>query len=287
MYTAKQNGRNCYHFFDRPLELLMASKHETLGPIRQGLAVGEFCLYFQPQVDFGSKAVVGVEALIRWHHPADGLLEPAEFLPIVEHDDFALVMGDWVIREALRQMQIWQGDGVDLQVSINTFARQLRKPDFLPSLRQILSEYPDVPSSRLQIEITETAALPELPVVQKIIKDCQQLGVGFSIDDFGTGYCSLIYLRHLSATELKIDKSFVMDMLINQEDQAIVEGVIALGCAFHRTVIAEGVETSEQMHRLLELGCNLMQGYGIARPMPPEQYSGPLCQDSLLPNLRG
>jgi EAL domain-containing protein (putative c-di-GMP-specific phosphodiesterase class I) len=271
MYTAKQNGRNCYHFFDRPFELRMASKRETLGRIRKGFARGEFCLYFQPQVDFDSKAVVGSEALIRWKHPIKGLLEPAEFLPAVEHDDFALEIGDWVIREALRQMKIWRGDGVDLQVSINTFARQLRKPDFLASLRQILSEYPDIPPSRLKIEITETAALPELPMLQQIITDCQQLGISFSIDDFGTGYCSLIYLRHLSATEIKIDSSFVLDMLTNHEDQAIVEGIIALGCAFHRSVIAEGVETSGQMHRLLELGCKAMQGYGIARPMPPEQ----------------
>jgi diguanylate cyclase (GGDEF)-like protein/PAS domain S-box-containing protein len=271
MYIAKQNGRNRYQFFDRRLERRMEAQRETLERIRQGLEHGEFCLYFQPQVDFGSKAVVGVEALIRWQHPTDGLLEPAEFLPAVEHDDFALEIGDWVIREALRQMQIWRGDGVDLQVSINTFARQLRKPDFLASLRQILSEYPDIPPSRLKIEITETAALPELPIVQQIITDCQQLGISFSIDDFGTGYCSMIYLRHLSATEIKIDRSFVLDMLTNHEDQAIVEGIIALGCAFHRSVIAEGVETSGQMHRLLELGCKAMQGYGIARPMPPEQ----------------
>jgi diguanylate cyclase (GGDEF)-like protein/PAS domain S-box-containing protein len=271
MYTAKQTGRNRYHFFDLPLELRMASTRETLGRIRQGLANGEFCLYFQPQVDFGSKAVIGAEALIRWQHPIDGLLEPAEFLPAVENNDLALAMGDWVIREALRQMQIWRREGVDLLVSINTFARQLRKPDFVASLQQMLSEYPDVPPSQLRIEITETAALPELPVVQQIITDCQQLGVGFSIDDFGTGYCSLIYLRHLSATELKIDKSFVLDMLINHEDKAIVESIIALGCAFQRSVIAEGVETSEQMHRLLELGCKAMQGYGIARPMPSEQ----------------
>jgi diguanylate cyclase (GGDEF)-like protein/PAS domain S-box-containing protein len=271
MYIAKQNGRNRYQFFDRRLERRMEAQRETLERIRQGLEHGEFCLYFQPQVDFGSKAVVGVEALIRWQHPTDGLLEPAEFLPAVEHDDIALEIGDWVIREALRQMQIWRGDGVDLQVSINTFARQLRKPDFLASLRQILSEYPDIPPSRLKIEITETAALPELPIVQQIITDCQQLGISFSIDDFGTGYCSMIYLRHLSATEIKIDRSFVLDMLTNHEDQAIVEGIIALGCAFHRSVIAEGVETSGQMHRLLELGCKAMQGYGIARPMPPEQ----------------
>jgi diguanylate cyclase (GGDEF)-like protein/PAS domain S-box-containing protein len=271
MYTAKQNGRNCYRLFDLLLERQLADKREMLERIRQGLASNEFCLYFQPQVDFDRKALVGTEALIRWQHPTMGLLEPAEFLPAVENDDLALVMGNWVIREALRQMQIWRREGINLQVSINTFARQLCKPDFVASLQQILSEYPDVPPSQLQIEITETTILPELPVVQQIITDCQQLGVGFSVDDFGTGYSSLIYLRHLSAMELKIDQSFVRDMLTNHEDQDIIEGIIALGRSFHRSVIAEGVETTEQIHRLLELGCEAMQGYGIARPMPSEQ----------------
>jgi len=168
-------------------------------------------------------------------------------------------------------MQVWRMEGINLQVSINTFARQLRKPGFMASLQQILSEYPDVPPSQLLIEITETALLPELPVVQQIITDCQQLGVGFSIDDFGTGYSSLVYLRHLSAMELKIDQGFVRDMLTNHADQDIIEGIIALGRLFQRSVIAEGVETIEQIHRLLELGCEAMQGYGIARPMPSEQ----------------
>jgi EAL domain-containing protein (putative c-di-GMP-specific phosphodiesterase class I) len=177
-------------------------------------------------------------------------------------------MGDWVIREALRQMQTWRGEGIDLKVSVNLFARQLHQPDFVASLRQMLAEYPDVPSGQLQLEITEFAALPELPLVEQVITDCRQLGIGFSIDDFGMGYSSLVYLRHLSATELKIDKGFVCDMLTNHEDKAIVEGIIALAHAFQRSSIAEGVETTEQVHRLLDFGCNVMQGYGIAHPMP-------------------
>ena len=271
MYAAKQNGRNRCHFFDRHLERRMEARVETLQRIRQGLADGEFCLYFQPKVDFARKALAGVEALIRWQHPDLGLLEPAEFLPAVENDRLAQAMGDWVIREALRQMQIWRGEGIDLQVSVNLFARQLHQPDFVANLRQMLSECPDVPPGQLQIEITEFTALPELPLVEQIIADCRKLGIGFSIDDFGTGYSSLVYLRHLSATELKIDKSFVSDMLTNHEDQAIVEGIIAIAHAFQRSSIAEGVETTEQIHRLLEFGCNVMQGYRIAHPMPPGQ----------------
>ena len=271
MYTAKQNGRSCYRLFDPLLERQLADKREMLERIQQGLSTGEFCLYFQPQVDFDRKALIGTEALIRWQHPTMGLLEPAKFLPAVENDDMALVMGNWVTREALRQMQIWRREGINLQVSINTFARQLCKPDFVASLQQILSEYPDVPPSQLQIEITETTRLPELLAVQQIITDCQQLGVGFSIDDFGTGYSSLAYLRHLPVMELKIDQSFVCNMLTNHEDQSIIEGIIALGRSFQRSVIAEGVETTEQIDRLRELGCEAMQGYVIARPMPAVQ----------------
>lgn len=271
MYAAKQNGRNRYQFFDIELERRISTRREMLGRIRQGLASGEFCLYFQPQVDFGRNTLAGIEALIRWQHPTLGLLEPAEFLSFVENDDLALTMGDWVIREALGQMQSWQRDGVNFQVSINVFARQLREPDFVASLQQRLSEHPDVPPVRLRLEITESAGLPEPIKVQQIIADCQQLSVGFSIDDFGTGYSSLLYLRHLPVVELKIDKSFVRGMLTNHQDLAIIEGIIALGRAFQRSVIAEGVETPEQIRRLLELGCNLMQGYKIARPMPPEQ----------------
>jgi EAL domain-containing protein (putative c-di-GMP-specific phosphodiesterase class I) len=271
MYAAKQNGRNRCQFFDFNLEQRMNTQRETLKRIRQGLEACEFCLYFQPKVDFGCKALVGIEALIRWQHPTQGLLEPAKFLPIVESDALALTMGDWVIREALHQMQIWRAEGVNLHVSINIFARQLHQPDFVAGLQQKLCEYPDVPPGQLQLEIAETAGLPGLPVVQRIITDCQKLGIGFSIDDFGMGYSSLATLRHLSATELKIDKGFVRDMLTYHEDQAIVVCIIALGHAFQRSVIAEGVETTEQIHRLLELGCKLMQGYGIARPMPPEK----------------
>ncbi|MEI7869938.1 MAG: EAL domain-containing protein [Candidatus Methylumidiphilus sp.] len=273
LYTAKQSGRNRCHFFDRHLEQRTATHHEALERIRQGLAAGEFSLHYQPKVDFGSNAVVGMEALIRWQHPVDGLLEPAAFLPAVENDDLALTMGAWVIREALRQMHIWRGEGIDLRVSVNVFARQLHQPDFVANLRQILGEYPDASPGQLQLEINESARLPELPVVQQIITDCRQFGVGFSIDDFGTGCSSLAYLRHLSVAELKIDRSFVCDMLTNPEDQAIIEGIIGLGLAFHRSVIAEGVETAGQIHRLLELGCKLMQGNGIARPMPAGQIA--------------
>jgi diguanylate cyclase (GGDEF)-like protein/PAS domain S-box-containing protein len=273
LYSAKQNGRNCYQFFDIGLENRMATHRETVGRISQGLASGEFRLYFQPKVNFTTGLVVGMEALIRWQHPTEGLLEPKEFLPIVENDEIGLMMGNWVLREALRQMQAWADEGMKLQVSINVFARQMHQPNFMANLEHILSEHTNVPAKQLQLEITETAGLPELSLVQQIITECEQLGIGFAIDDFGTGYSSLVYLRHLSVAELKIDQSFVRGLLTNHEDQAIVEGIIGLGHAFKRSVVAEGVETAAQIHRLLALGCEIMQGYYIARPMPAGQVA--------------
>ncbi len=273
LYSAKQNGRNCYQFFDIGLENRMATHRETVGRISQGLASGEFRLYFQPKVNFTTGLVVGMEALIRWQHPTEGLLEPKEFLPIVENDEIGLMMGNWVLREALRQMQAWADEGMKLQVSINVFARQMHQPDFMANLEHILSEHTNVPAKQLQLEITETAGLPELSLVQQIITECEQLGIGFAIDDFGTGYSSLVYLRHLSVAELKIDQSFVRGLLTNHQDQAIVEGIIGLGHAFQRSVVAEGVETAAQIHRLLALGCEIMQGYYIARPMPAGQVA--------------
>lgn len=270
MFIAKQNGRNRCQFFDYSLERRLEAMHEKLERIQQGLASGEFRLYFQPKVDFFGKTLVGFEALIRWQHPVLGFMEPSDFLPAIENKPVALVMGEWVIRDALQQMQVWRREGVNLKVSVNVFAHQLHQPDFVENLRKTLLEYPDTPLGQLQIEITETAALPNLSAIQEVITDCQAMGVEFSIDDFGMGYSSLNYLRHLSAKELKIDKSFVLDMLVNREDSAIVESIIAFGRSFERSVIAEGVETLAHIQRLLELGCGLMQGYVIAHPIPSE-----------------
>jgi diguanylate cyclase (GGDEF)-like protein/PAS domain S-box-containing protein len=275
MYNAKQRGKNRYRFFSSELEDRLDSQRERLERIRQALKDGEFRLFFQPKVDLNSQTLFGMEALIRWQHPEKGLLLPADFLDEIECRDLALAVavGEWVVREALRNLQIWQREGMALPVSINLFASQLHQPDFVESLRRMLSEFPDVPSGRLLLEIAATEKLPALPKVQQIIEACQQFGVAFSLEDFGTGYSSLAYLSQLSAGELKIGKRLVNDLLTNHKDQATIIGIIALGNAFHRAVVAEGVETEAQIDRLLELGCKLMQGYKIARPMPPDQIA--------------
>jgi EAL domain-containing protein (putative c-di-GMP-specific phosphodiesterase class I) len=168
-------------------------------------------------------------------------------------------------------MVLWRREGIDLRVSVNVFVRQLLQPGFVGTLAAILNEYPEAGPDRLQIEIVETAALKELDTIRQVIEDCKKLGVAFSLDDFGTGYSTLAHLRHLPATEIKIDQSFVGHMLASAEDLAIVESVIGLGRAFGRAVVAEGVETPAHIVRLLALGCDVMQGYALARPMAADE----------------
>jgi EAL domain-containing protein (putative c-di-GMP-specific phosphodiesterase class I) len=198
-------------------------------------------------------------------------LSPAEFIPLIENSDLALDVGDWVIRETLAQMVRWRQDGVDLVVSVNAFIRQLVQPDFVGKLAGFLAQFPEV-ANCLQIEIVETAALNELDSLRRVIEECRELGVTFSLDDFGTGYSTLAHLRHLPATEIKIDQSFVGHMLARGEDLVIVEAVIGLGRAFGRAIVAEGAETPAHIARLLELGCDVIQGYALARPMAADDF---------------
>ncbi|NJM13863.1 MAG: EAL domain-containing protein [Synechococcaceae cyanobacterium SM1_2_3] len=271
MYIAKQAGGNRYQLFDADHDRRARSYRESLQRIQCGLAAGEFRLYYQPKVDMRNGAVVGAEALIRWQHPDEGLLPPARFIPAVETSDLVIPVGQWVINEALRQMAAWAAQGLPLPVSVNLSARHLQQPGFVDWLRRVMAEYPTVQPDWLELEILETVALEDLAVISRQIEACRQLGVHFALDDFGTGYSSLTYLKHLAVHLLKIDQSFVRDMLVDHEALAIVQGVIGLSAAFRRKVIAEGVESIDHGRLLMQLGCNLAQGYQIARPMPPEQ----------------
>jgi diguanylate cyclase (GGDEF)-like protein/PAS domain S-box-containing protein len=271
MYQAKQAGKNRFHLFDVEHDKAVKTQREEVARIRQGLQDGEFVLYYQPKVNMRTGAVIGAEALIRWQHPERGLLAPSAFLPAIENHPICIDVGEWMIASALRQMADWKGQGLDLPVSVNIDAMQLQKEDFSLRLSQLLDQQPQVPPRWLCLEILETNALDDIALVSDIMRRCQALGVRFALDDFGTGYSSLTYLKRLGAEEIKIDQSFVRDMLVDPDDLAIVQGVIGLAQAFHRDVIAEGVETAEHGARLLPLGCHLAQGYGIARPMPAQQ----------------
>ena len=212
--------------------------------------------------------VVGAEALIRWQHPEKGLLAPGEFLPAIENHSISIAIGEWVIDTALRQMSTWHVEGLDIPVSVNVGARQLQAPDFVGSLSGLFANHPEVQPCCLELEILETSALEDINEVTGVMNKCIDFGVRFAMDDFGTGFSSLTYLKRLPAGLLKIDQSFVRDILVDPDDHAIVSGIVSLASAFNRQVVAEAVETIEHGTELILMGCLLAQGYGIARPMP-------------------
>lgn len=268
MYLAKQGGRNRFHVFDADSDLETHTLTQQIQRIEQALGDREFILHYQPKVNMRSGTVVGLEALIRWQHPELGLISPAEFLPLVEETDLIIEIGEWVMAEALRQIEAWRADGCGWPVSVNKAAREFMHPMFVTKLRDTMARFPTLPRNWIELEVLETAAIEDLRRVSDIIDECRRLGVAFALDDFGTGYSSLSYLKSLPADCLKIDRSFVHDMLDDKGDLALVEGVISLAHVFQRSVVAEGIETPEHGVLLLRLGCDIGQGYGIAKPMP-------------------
>ncbi len=273
MYQAKLAGKNRYHIFDTEQDRTLRGRHESLERIREALEKREFLLYYQPKVNMRTGEVVGAEALIRWQHPEQGLLTPIYFLPVIEDLPLAVELGDWVIGTALTQIETWHAHGLHMPVSVNIGARQLQQPDFVEHLGELLVTHPNIEAGDLELEVLETSALEDVFQVSQIMHACKEIGVSFALDDFGTGYSSLTYLKHLPAASLKIDRAFVRDMLDDPDDLAILEGILGMSAAFRRQVIAEGVETREHGELLLQLGCDLAQGYGIARPMPAEQLT--------------
>jgi diguanylate cyclase (GGDEF)-like protein/PAS domain S-box-containing protein len=270
MYQAKLAGKNRYHVFDAEQDRSVRGHHESLEHIRSGLARQEFVLHYQPKVNMRTGKVIGAEALIRWQHPLRGLLAPGAFLPVIEQHPMAVDLGEWVIEAALIQMEQWRALGLDMPVSVNVGAHQLQQTNFAHRLQAMLAAHPTVKPASLGLELRETSALQDIANVSSVMEACHRIGVNFALDDFGTGYSSLTYLKRLPATLLKIDQSFVRDMLDDPEDLAILEGIIGLASAFGRDVIAEGMETLDHGCMLLQLGCEQAQGYGIARPMPAD-----------------
>jgi len=274
MYLAKQAGKNRYQLFDPESDRLAQAHRQGLEALEQALAQGEFVLYYQPKVDLDSGEVIGAEALIRWQHPERGLLPPADFLPQLHGSALEPSLGEWVIASALDQLSRWIAQGLPMKVSVNISANHLLQPEFCARLAQALARHPEVPPAHLELEVLESAAIADMGQAVDILRNCRALGVRFSLDDFGTGYSSLTYLRQLPVDTLKIDQSFVRDMLTDADDLRIVQSVIQLAGVFHRQVIAEGVETLEHGARLRQMGCHCAQGYGIARPMPAQDLPG-------------
>ena len=272
MYQAKQNGRNRFHGFDAILARSQREQHIQIQRLGQALEHGEFTLYLQPQVDMDSGAVVGAECLVRWRHPQEGVLAPGAFLPALEGTELEIPFGEWVFAEALRCIATLRRQGLALPLGTNIAARHLQQPGFARWIMGCLDSHPDAPAALVKLEITESAALYDVEHVAAELAQLRAQGITVALDDFGTGYSSLTYLRRLPMDTLKIDQSFVRDMLVDPGDLAIVQGVIGLARSFGLGVIAEGVETAPQGQRLQQLGCPLAQGYYIARPMPLEDF---------------
>lgn len=273
MYVAKQSGKNRYHLFDAEQNRLLRGRHESIERIRTALENGELALFYQPKVSLRSGAVVGFEALLRWHDPERGLISPGQFLPLIENHDLIIALGDWVIENALMQMEAWHAHGHALPVSVNIAGRQLQAPEFFNKLKAALSLHPAV-AKQLELEVLESSALDDMIHVARIMERCQEAGAGFALDDFGAGYASLTYLKRLPAQTLKIDQGFVREMLESPDDLAILQGIVVLAESFGRAIVAEGVETASHCEMLLRLGCDLAQGYAIARPMPADAVIG-------------
>lgn len=271
MYQAKQMGKNRIQIYDPELDKRISIHQQEQQRLAVALRQEEFELYYQPKIELDSRRVIGAEALIRWRKPGYGLVSPGEFLPLLEKTDLAVELDRWVMTTVLKQMTIWQEEGLVLPVSVNLSARSIAINDFSHLLQQLLEQFPRVNPEHFEMEILENEALHDLALSSQVMLKCQKLGVKFALDDFGTGYSSLSYLRHLPAQTLKIDQSFVRDMLVDEEDLAIVQGVIGLAQAFKRQVIAEGVETLQHGEQLLKMGCKLAQGYGIAKPMQADK----------------
>lgn len=271
MYSAKMAGKNRYHLFDTEHDRTLRLRNESLQRIQQALRNDEFVLYYQPKVNLRTGDVVGAEALIRWMHPQRGLLTPDLFLPEIQTHAIGIELGEWVMDSALSQIELWRSSGLELPVSINLTGYHLQHPRFMASLKAALARHPQVRPGQLELEVLETSALEDISLVANVITECAAWGVGFALDDFGTGFSTLTHLKRLPAQTLKIDQSFIRDMLVDPEDLAIVKGVLGLATAFKRQVIAEGVETPAHCRVLLDIGCDLAQGYGIARPMPAKE----------------
>ncbi len=231
MYIAKQSGRNRIHFYDASQDHLVQARSEVLSRIETALENRELTLHYQPKVNMRSGQVIGLEALLRWHHPERGMLYPGEFLPLIENSNFETRLSEWVISEAVRQINTWQKSGLNLTVSVNVPASHLNSPGFIDFMGGIMNAHPRLANHSLELEILETAALGDMAAAIRKMEACFRLGIRFSIDDFGTGYASLAYLRRLPADIVKIDQVFVRDMLTDPNDLSIVKGVIGLaGC---------------------------------------------------------
>jgi EAL domain-containing protein (putative c-di-GMP-specific phosphodiesterase class I) len=272
MYCAKQEGRDRFQCFAPGMDSATRDQVRLEGDLRQALALNQFELYYQPKVDARTGNVHGAEALIRWRHPERGLILPEEFIPLAEECGQIHSIGEWVIREACRQCKAWQTDGLlPLRVAVNVAAQQFRRGNLLDVIQRALNDTGLEPHC-LELELTESSVMTNPEESVAILEHLSRMGVLVSVDDFGTGYSSMSYLRRFPIDKLKIDRGFIRDLMTRHEDVSIVQAIISLAHSLKLKVIAEGVETPEQLGFLLSMGCDQYQGFHFSPPLPATEF---------------
>jgi polar amino acid transport system substrate-binding protein len=266
MYAAKEMGKNTFVYFNNSINEKLMEKIQTQSELRRAIEKGEFTVFYQPQVSLEDDKIVGFEALIRWNHPEKGIVSPGDFISLAEETGLIVPIGAWVLREACNQLKDWQDQGYSFVVAVNISVRQFKDLDFVHMVKSIIRES-GINAKFLELEITESIALQDIDYTITIIERLKDLGVVFSLDDFGTGYSSMSYLKKLPVSNLKIDKSFLDTVLDSKSDQSIVKTIINLAQTLDLSVIAEGVEKSEQGLFLKEAKCDKAQGYLYSKPL--------------------
>ena len=281
MYQAKDAGRNTYKFFNRSMTAI-SREHATLEwDLRKALERGELEVYYQPIINLQSKQLLGTEALLRWNHPQRGLLYPEKFIPIAEQSELIVQIGEWVLLTACRQLKAWREQyGLKIYMAVNMSTRQFNYKTFTKSLMDALEESGLSPNL-LTLELTESLLMDgDREAVSKLLS-FKEMGIHLSIDDFGTGYSSLSYLSRFPIDLLKIDKSFVHDLQIDQTNQYLTEAMITMAHGLQIKVIAEGIETQNELEFLRDQGCDAVQGYYFSKPLPAEQFAALLKNRAL------
>ena len=272
MATAKRGGGNSYCFYEARLDVEARARVELLEQLRFAVQRGELELYYQPKIHARSGQVTGAEALLRWHRPGQGMVSPSVFVPLAERAGLINEIGSWVVAEACRQMQVWHDLGIRMRVAVNLSVHQLRQASLADDIAAELQKSAIEPGL-LTCEITESVAMDDATAALDVFRRLTSVGVQLSIDDFGTGYSSLSYLRKLSVHQLKIDRSFVTDLGVDDDARAVAAAIVDLAHALRLEVVAEGVETAEQRDILLELGCDQFQGFLFGKPMTADAFT--------------
>ncbi|BAY77887.1 hypothetical protein NIES25_43570 [Nostoc linckia NIES-25] len=280
LYQAKQQGSSQYQFYSPEINAQLQERLALENELRGALERGEIVVYYQPLIDLHTQEVTAVEALIRWQHPTRGLVSPAKFIPIAEHNGLIVPIGEWVLRTACTQNRNWQLAGLPpIRISVNLSARQFEQANLVGVVKQILEETKLQPSY-LELEVTESSLIVDIQHSVKTLKQLRELGIWLALDDFGTGYSSLNYLKRFPVNMLKIDRSFVQDVTSNSDSAAVTDAIIALAKSLQLKITAEGVETQEQLDYLKKRGCQEGQGYYFAIPTPAERITDILKQNS-------